>query len=380
MTGPHSRPVRILVINANDDLFVRAWREIRFSPRRFFLHSIVAIFLFSASAALSQQGSATKTVESPLAPAEALLSQGKPGEALSLLQTIASRDPKTPGLEAKFGKAYFQNRQFSQAVQHLNAAIEADPNDLEATQLLALSYYGSGRFAQALPLFEKLGDQLPKDNADGPYLLGICYIMTQRWDDARKTFAHMFSVSPDSAMAYLMLGKVLVRQKMEDRAVPEIAKALQLDPRLPMAHFLLGEIELYKGNAEAGASEFQRELAINPTVWLVYWRLGDAYVRLQNYDQAEKVLKEAIWLNESSSGAYILLGQIQLKKGDAGLAAGFLERALKLDPQNYYVHYFLAKAYQNLGREAEAKQQFEICKSLKSEQLNEERSIFQENQ
>jgi len=62
------------------------------------------------------------------------------------------------------------------------------------------------------------------------------------------------------------------------------------------------------------------------------------------------------------------------------LAAGFLERALKLDPQNYYVHYFLAKAYQNLGREAEAKQQFEICKSLKSEQLNEERSIFQENQ
>jgi hypothetical protein len=44
------------------------------------------------------------------------------------------------------------------------------------------------------------------------------------------------------------------------------------------------------------------------------------------------------------------------------------------------VHYFLAKAYQNLGREAEAKQQFEICKSLKSAQLNEERSIFQENQ
>jgi Tfp pilus assembly protein PilF len=66
-------------------------------------------------------------------------------------------------------------------------------------------------------------------------------------------------------------------------------------------------------------------------------------------------LKEAIWLNESSSGAYILLGQIQLKKGDAGLAAGFLERALKLDPQNYYVHYFLAKAYQNwAGRQKQS--------------------------
>jgi len=368
------------VTNANDYLFVRAWREIGFSPRRISVHCIVAICLFSASTTLSQQNSAAKTAESPLAPAETLLSQGKPGEALSLLQSIASRDPKTPGLEAKFGKAYFQSRQFSQAVQHLNAAIEENPNDLEATQLLALSYYGSGHFAQAIPLLERVGDRLPKDNADAPYLLGVCYVMTQRWDEARKTFAKMFSVTPDSAMAHLMLGKILVRQKMEDRAVPEVETALQLDSRLPMAHFLLGEIDLYQGNKEAAVAEFQKELAINPTVWLVYWRLGDAYVRLQNYEQAEKVLKEAIWLNESSSGAYILLGQIQLKKGDAGLAVGFLERALKLDPQNYYVHYFLAKAYQNLGRDTEAKQHFEICKSLKSEQLNEERSIFQENQ
>jgi tetratricopeptide (TPR) repeat protein len=151
----------------------------------------------------------------------------------------------------------------------------------------------------------------------------------------------------------------LVRQKLEDRAVPQIEKSLQFDPRIPMAHFLLGEIDLYKDNAAAAVSEFQKELAINPTVWLVYWRLGDAYVRLEKYDEAEKVLKEAIWLNEASSGAYILLGEIAMKRDDPGLAVGFLERALKLDPQNYYVHYFLAKAYQRLGRTAEASKHFE---------------------
>jgi tetratricopeptide (TPR) repeat protein len=91
-----------------------------------------------------------------------------------------------------------------------------------------------------------------------------------------------------------------------------------------MAHFLLGEIDLYQGKSQAAVDEFQKELAINPTVWLVYWRLGDAYVRLNNLDEAEKVLKESIWLNESSSGAYILLGEIALKKGDSALAAGWL--------------------------------------------------------
>ena len=98
---------------------------------------------------------------------------------------------------------------------------------------------------------------------------------------------------------------------------------------------------------------------------------------LENYDQAEKVLKETIWLNESSSGAYILLGEIQLKKGDSGLAAGFLERALKLDPQNYYVHYFLARAYQSLGRTVEANQHLEISKSLRDQKYDDERTLMQ---
>ena len=60
-----------------------------------------------------------------------------------------------------------------------------------------------------------------------------------------------------------------------------------------MAHFLLGEINLYKGDAAAAVEELNKEVAINPTVWLVYWRLGDAYVRLEKYEEAEKVLKEA---------------------------------------------------------------------------------------
>jgi Flp pilus assembly protein TadD len=60
-----------------------------------------------------------------------------------------------------------------------------------------------------------------------------------------------------------------------------------------------------------------------------------------------------------------------------GASYGPARRALKLDPQNYHVHYLLAKAYQRLGRAADAKQHFEICESLKGEQSREERSLLQ---
>jgi tetratricopeptide (TPR) repeat protein len=360
-------------------LFSPVGRARKTSPHRIRLRVLVvsALLILWASSGLGQEASSTPSPKDSLAQAEALLNGGKPNEALTVLSEFAAKVPSAPGLDAMFGKAYFQSKRFPQAVVHLKAALQQNPEDMESTQLLALTYYAAGDYQEALPLLQKLGPQLPKSNADGPYLLGTCYLMTQRWDEARKTFAQMFSVSPESSMAYLMFGKILIRQRMEDRAIPEIEKALQLDARLPMAHFLLGEIDLFKKNAPAAVGEFQKELAINPTVWLVYWRLGDAYVQLENYDEAEKVLKEAIWLNEWSSGAYILLGEIALKKGDSGIAVGFLEQALKLDPQNYWVHYFLAKAYHAVGRATEATQQFEISKSLSDERLNQERKMLQ---
>jgi len=314
-----------------------------------------------------------------MASADALLRAGKSQDALVLLNELSAAAPATPRLEAKIGKAYFQSNQFQKAVPHLKLALQQNNSDAESTQLLALSYFALAQYSEAIPLLEKLNPQLPENSNDGTYLLASCYIMTQHWDDARTTFANLFSVPPDSAMAYLVFGKFLVRQRLEDRAVPEVQAALQRDPRLAMAHFLLGEIDLSKGDAPAAVEELNKELAVNPSVWLVYWRLGDAYVRLEKYDEAEKVLKQAIWLNETSSGAYILLGQVALKRNDPGMAAGVLERAVKLDQQNDYVHYFLAKAYQGLGRTTEANQHFAIAKQLRNNKRADERANFQQD-
>lgn len=333
-----------------------------------------AFFILSAlGGGLGFTQESAPTPKTPVDQAEALLNEGRPGEALSLLTQISAKDPKTPELEGKMGKAYFQLRQFSQAVPHLKRALQQNAADLEATQLLALSFYSSGNYREAIPLLEKLGPRLPKNSPDGPYLIGICYVMTQQWDNARKVLAQMFYVPPDSAMAYLALGKLMVRLQIVDAAVNPIETALRSEPRLTMAHFLLGEIDLYQSNPQGAVDEFQKELVVNPTVWLVYWRLGDAYMRLANYDEAEKVLKKAIWLNEASPGAFILLGEIALKKNDPSLASEFLERALALDPQNFDAHDALGKAYKALGRETEATQQFEKSRTPRNEKHDSEK-------
>ncbi|HLV87794.1 MAG TPA: tetratricopeptide repeat protein [Candidatus Sulfotelmatobacter sp.] len=340
------------------------------------LFSFAVAFTLVLSA-FSQNQSPAPTYSSPLEQAEKLLRENKPQDALGLLNQTVKENPKLAGLERMIGKAYLQTRQYSEAIAHLGTALQQDNNDLEASELLALSFYGSGNCHDALPLLEKLKPHFSNESPDSPYLLSICYLMTQQWEKARKALAEMFSVSPDSGMAYLALGKLLVRQHMVEAAVPQIETALRLEPRLAMAHFLLGEIDLYQSNTQAAVGEFQKELAVNPTLWLVYWRLGDAYIRLENYNDAEKVLKEAIWLNEASPDAYVLLGKIAMKKNDAVLASQFLERALSLAPQNFDAHEALAGAYQKLGRAADANRQMELAKRLRGEKPPPEKELLQ---
>ena len=332
------------------------------------------LILLIATFAVAQVPTPDSNPDSMSEKADELLKLGKPQEAVALLEALAQTDPRRPALESKLGKAYFQEQKFAEAIPHLQAALHHQPDDRDSSQFLPLSLYSLGNFREALTLLEKLGPELPNDTADSPYLLSICYLMTQQPDKARKSLSQMFSVPEESAMAYLALAKLMVRQGMIEAATPQIDTALRLDSRLLMAHFLLGEIYLYQSAPQKAVSEFKKEMALNPTLWLVYWRLGDAYERVGNYDEAEKMLKEAVWLNDGSSAALALLGRIAVKKNDPALGAGFLERAVALDPQNADAHEMLANAYRALGREDNANRHTEISKKLRGERRNSDKN------
>lgn len=95
--------------------------------------------------------------------------------------------------------------------------------------------------------------------------------------------------------------------------------------------------------------------------------LGDPYSRLGELVMAESALEKSIWIDPYFTGPYILLGRVELRKGDPSLAARFLEQAIKMDPNNYSAHYLLGEAYQQLGHKEQASHEFELTRSLHAE-------------
>lgn len=298
--------------------------------------------------------------------ARTLMQQGKVDEAIAELQSIEASAPNTKGLDLELGTAYYKKGDYVRAVEFLKKALADDPSNNEATQLLGLSYYLNGYPGQAIPLLEKVQAWFPRANVDASYILGICYIQTKNYPQARKAFARMFDVPEDSASSYLFTARMLFRQEFDPIAEEYAQKAATLDSKLPLAHFLLGELYLFKSRVPEAVSEFQKELAINPAHAATYYKLADAYSRIQKYDDAERLLQRSIWLDATSTGPYIMMGKVLEKKGEFELAVRALQRAAAMDPNNPTTHHLLGQAYRDMGKKEEAETELKIAEQLQT--------------
>jgi tetratricopeptide (TPR) repeat protein len=310
----------------------------------------------------SQSGDAAQV----LADSQRLIDENRLADAIQTLTELQLQHPKTKGLTHELGVAYYRKGDFVAAQRAFAEASEEDPHDLEAIQLQGLSLFQLGKPAEAIPYLKQVQSWVGSANVDANYVLGLCYMHTQKYDEARKSFAQMYGVPPDSAAAHLFLARMLLRQGYDPIAEQNALQAAALDPKLPLVHYLLGEFYLYKSNMEKAIGEFETEQKLNPGNAATYDRLGDCYSRVGKYDEAARALQRSILLDATATGSYILMGKVLLKKKDFASAATYLQKALRMDPSNYISHHLMGEAYRGLGRTAEAERELKKSEELQS--------------
>ena len=82
------------------------------------------------------------------------------------------------------------------AAQHYERAVELDPHDAEAVDLLAMVRFGQQRYAAALDLYRKLTELRPA-SAQAHSNLGVTLYYLGRGDEAIRSFEHALSLDPD---------------------------------------------------------------------------------------------------------------------------------------------------------------------------------------
>jgi tetratricopeptide (TPR) repeat protein len=315
--------------------------------------------------AFSQAGNPAGS--SPAAEAQRLLDAGRLEEALKALDALALQQPEPAGVERMRGMAYYEQGQIQSSAAAFERALAQDPADREAMQMEGVVLFRMGKAAAAVPLLEKAHLSIARTNIDSNYVLGLCYLDTRRYDDARKAFATQYNFPPDSPSAYLLAARMMLRRDYLPVADSFAQKALALNPNLPMAHLLVGQIRLSQSHLAEAIAEFNRESELNPLYGEVYDRLGDTYLRQGDYGKAQEALDRAVLLEPNSAVPYVLLGKVLLKQQDPVMAKMYLDKALVLDPGNYTAHTLLGQAYRSLGQSARASHEFQVAEQLQAD-------------
>jgi predicted Zn-dependent protease len=295
-----------------------------------------------------------------------LIDRGHTADALKQLDTLAAQQPVPPGVNRLRGVALYSQNQFAEADAALASALKQDPHDEEAAQLRGLTLFRLGRSADAIPLLESAPAWTSQTKVDPSYVLALCYLDTRQYDNARRAFAAQYGFPPDSAPAYLLAARMLLRREYLPVAQQFATKALELDPQLPLAHALLGEVALAGEHLDVAVAEFEKERLRNPLDGSIYDRLGDAYTRAGDYTKAQQSLQRALLLEPTATGPYILLGKVLLKRQDPASATMYLERAEKMDPDNYITHSLLGQAYRLLGRAEDASREIQTSQKIQA--------------
>jgi tetratricopeptide (TPR) repeat protein len=334
--------------------------------------------------------------------ASALSSQDYPA-AEHGFQSVLKSQPNNVAALGNLGVVYSRTHRYAEAIEVYRRALRIAPGDKGLTTNLGLAYVKQERYAPALPLFEKLAAD--PQNLQAREMLAACHLSLGQLEPAVAVLEPLQATDPKNAGVLYMLGVALTRLKRTDEAHAAFAK--MMDAVSPaQANFLMGKASYETGSFEEAAAFLRQALKADPELKAAHRELGKTLVSLRDNDGAEKELRqagsddaEALYflgavlaqaqqaeaipiltkaqaLNPDFWGPLYYLGRIHLEQDHPKQALVFLERAAKLNPDEPAIQYQLGGALRKAGREAEARAAFARVKQLKAASLKSEIDVL----
>ena len=137
------------------------------------------------------------------------------------------------------------------------------------------------------------------------------------------------------ALAYVLLGTAYNQQKNWKSAQAALDRAIELNPSSEVACFQLGGSLNQLKDYEGAVIVLSRGLELNPEspdAVGAHFELAQAYFALGRWQEAEPHAASAGALQPHFARAHLLLGNIDLKKGDGSAAINEFQSYLNLEP------------------------------------------------
>ncbi|MGD9579844.1 MAG: tetratricopeptide repeat protein [Vampirovibrionia bacterium] len=307
---------------------------------------------------------------------------------LAICLTLLTSSPSVYGqyeynMEANYAKyydmgiQYYNNSQFSNAIEQFTQALKLAPLNSAIRNNLAVSYISRGTyFHNKLANYNSAADNYrdaiyylkydaPGESKPSPNASGNLDIALKNLENAELNLGHTSNQS-----FHFNKAKELRAKGEFKAAIVEYFLALEQSPPNAEAYEAIGDMYRVLQNNDRAASAYEKALSTNNNNAELQVKLGLAYEKTDKLNQAitafnqasqidpknmdalnslEKIWQEQIKMNPRNAAAHANLGTILQKKGNYNGALEEYNAAELIDPNNILVRLNLGTLYQAKG-------------------------------
>ena len=300
---------------------------------------------------------------------------GRRQEAEQLYRQILQAQPRHAEANYNLGGLAMEAGQPAIGLPHLQAALEADPNQavywLSFAEALLIANNAEGArgvLEQAMqrglsgPAVDQLMAQIQKSqparstptDANALYQAAMQHHHANRLIEAAALYQQFIALQPKNAEAHNNLGVALQGQGRLDEAIESYRRALAVKKNYDNALNNLGNALKDQGKLEEAVDCFRKALAVTPKSSQIQYNLGNALKDLGKTDEAVAAYRRAAGLTPDFAWAHNNLGGLLVQQGKPDEAIPSIRRALSLQPDFAEAHNNLGNALKDQGKLDEA--------------------------
>lgn len=259
--------------------------------------------------------------------------------------------------------AYFGDEQYDRCIATLNALRAHGNMRPELFALLGVAEEKSGHTKEAYDAFEQ---GILTNPADAQNYLNIATLACEHlnYDLAAEILTSGIKRIPNSHELFLSRGIAYTLKAQFALAQGDYNRAIELAPSDAGSYLAMGLSQLEAGDLDGAVRSFERSSERDSKDALAYYFVAEALIQkgvspgTATFGQAEQATDAAISLDSGFAYAYRDRAKLELQAKETDRAIADLERARAADPKSSSIAYLLGQAYQQKGRDSEAKELF----------------------
>ena len=292
--------------------------------------------------------------------AEALIHNGQPAEAVSLLEPFVNSDPRSQGFYL-LGQAFYQLEQFDKAARSYEAAIQRYPDYAEAYHGLSQAYARLGQPEKARAALGKFRSFTTPQQAarrirgmitsdlktvlrEAAILLtdaGRIYLVQKKPAEAERLWRRAAAYDANNLPCRQSLAFLCRQGGRKREAAFWLEKAAALDAKNPSYWVEIGNLWAELWDQPAAEKAFRKAIAVAPEsgqgqAALASWLLQTGRNLPEALVQARAAVKYA-----PTGPHYAVLAAACRRNGDLGGALAAAEQAARLSPADPAIHQLL---------------------------------------